>query len=56
MENNKEESIIGKTVSGYKILKHLGSGQFSSVYQAMKIDDNIQCALKIVKVSYKLYL
>ncbi len=49
MEN---DDIVGKTIEGYRIMKSLGSGQYSTVYHAEKKSDNKYCALKIVKVSH----
>lgn len=45
---NKE--IVGKVVEGYKIIKPLGQGKFSTVYQALKLDNQVLVALKIIKV------
>ena len=44
---NKNE-WIGKTVEGYKILRYIDSGQYSSVYQAEKNGEH--CALKVVNI------
>lgn len=44
--------IVGKVVEGYKILKPLGQGKFSTVYQAMKLDNQVLVALKIIKVAF----
>jgi serine/threonine protein kinase len=43
--------IVGKIVQGYKILKPLGQGKFSTVYQAQRQSDQKLVALKIVKVN-----
>ena len=42
--------IVGKTIEGYKVIKPLGQGKFSTVYQAQKQSDNKLVALKIIKV------
>jgi serine/threonine protein kinase len=42
--------IVGKIVEGYKILKPLGQGKFSTVYQAERQVDQKLVALKIIKV------
>lgn len=44
------QEIIGKVIEGYKILKHIGEGKFSYVYQAERIDDSKLVAMKIIKV------
>jgi serine/threonine protein kinase len=46
--------IVGKVVQGYKILKPLGQGKFSTVYQAQRHSDQKLVALKIVKVNKNL--
>mmetsp|Transcript_15743 Transcript_15743/g.16336 ORF Transcript_15743/g.16336 Transcript_15743/m.16336 type:complete len:759 (+) Transcript_15743:15-2291(+) len=45
-----QDDNIGKTVEGYRIIKSLGSGQFSTVYHAENKEKNFHCALKIVKI------
>jgi len=42
--------IIGKIIEGYKILKFLGSGKFSVVYEAERQLDSKLVALKIIKI------
>jgi serine/threonine protein kinase len=42
--------IVGKLIEGYKIIKPLGQGKFSTVYQAQRQADNKLVALKIIKV------
>ena len=42
--------MAGKLVEGYKVIKPLGQGKFSIVYQAQRQIDNKLVALKIVKV------
>ena len=42
--------IIGKTIEGFKIIKFLGSGKFSVVYQAERQIDSKLVALKIIKI------
>ncbi len=42
--------IVGKVIQGYKILKPLGQGKFSTVYQAQRLTDQKLVALKIIKV------
>ena len=42
--------IVGKIVEGYKIIKFLGRGKFSTVYQAEKQADHKLVALKIIKI------
>ena len=48
MEQTNE--IIGKIVEGFKIIKFLGSGKFSVVYQAERQVDSKLVALKIIKI------
>ena len=43
--------IVGKTIEGYKIIKPLGQGKFSTVYQAEKLTNQKIVAMKIIKVS-----
>ena len=42
--------IIGKIVEGFRIIKFLGSGKFSVVYQAERQADSKLVALKIIKI------
>jgi serine/threonine protein kinase len=42
--------IVGKVIQGYKILKPLGQGKFSTVYHAQRHSDQKLVALKIIKV------
>lgn len=42
--------IVGKLIEGYKVIKPLGQGKFSVVYQAQRQIDNKLVALKIIKV------
>lgn len=42
--------IIGKTIEGYKIIKPLGQGKFSTVYQAERLNDQKLIAMKKIKV------
>ena len=42
--------IIGKIIEGYKIIKFLGSGKFSVVYEAERQLDSKLVALKIIKI------
>ena len=44
-------TIVGKTIEGYKISKPLGQGNFSTVYQAERQSDSKLVALKIIKVN-----
>jgi serine/threonine protein kinase len=44
--------IVGKSIQDYKILKPLGQGKFSTVYQAQRQSDLKLVALKIIKVIY----
>jgi serine/threonine protein kinase len=46
-------TLVGKTIEGYKISKPLGQGNFSTVYQAERKSDSKLVALKIIKVSKK---
>ena len=32
--SNKSSDLVGRTVHGYKIIKEIGEGKFSSVYRA----------------------
>ena len=45
-----ENEIIGKIVEGFKIIKFLGRGKFSVVYQAERQVDSKLVALKIIKI------
>ena len=42
--------IIGKIIEGYRIIKFLGSGKFSVVYEAERQIDSKLVALKIIKI------
>ena len=42
--------IIGKIIEGYRIIKFLGSGKFSVVYEAERQVDSKLVALKIIKI------
>ena len=42
--------IIGKIIEGYRIIKFLGSGKFSVVYEAERQLDSKLVALKIIKI------
>ena len=42
--------IIGKVIEGFRIIKFLGSGKFSVVYQAERQADSKLVALKIIKI------
>ena len=42
--------INGTIIQGYKIIKFLGKGKFSEVYQAERILDQKLVALKIIKI------
>jgi serine/threonine protein kinase len=42
--------IVGKIIEGYKVVKPLGQGKFSTVYQAERLTDQKLVALKIIKV------
>ncbi len=44
------KDLVGKTIEGYKIVKPLGQGNFSTVYQAERKSDQKLVALKIIKV------
>ena len=48
MEQTNER--IGKIIEGYRIIKFLGSGKFSVVYQAERQIDSKLVALKIIKI------
>ena len=48
MEQTNE--IIGKVIEGFRIIKFLGSGKFSVVYQAERQADSKLVALKIIKI------
>jgi serine/threonine protein kinase len=47
---NNNNAFQGKTIEGYKILKPLGQGKFSTVYKAEVVKDNKIVALKKIKV------
>ena len=51
MEQSNE--IVGKIVEGYRIIKFLGRGKFSIVYQAERQADSKLVALKIIKIYKK---
>ena len=42
--------LNGSIVQGYKIIKFLGKGKFSDVYQAERQIDQKLVALKIIKI------
>ena len=48
MEQTNE--IIGKVIEGFRIIKYLGSGKFSVVYQTERQADSKLVALKIIKI------
>ncbi len=48
-EINKE--IVGKIIEGYRVIKPIGQGKFSTVYHAERQTDSKLVALKIIKVS-----
>ena len=51
MKNMEQPNeIIGKIVEGFRIIKFLGSGKFSVVYQAERQADSKLVALKIIKI------
>lgn len=50
---DQESEIVGKCIEGYKILKMLGQGKFSKVFQAECQNTKRLIALKIIKVSRK---
>ena len=50
MKNIETNEIIGKIVEGFRIIKFLGSGKFSVVYQAERQSDSKLVALKIIKI------
>ena len=45
-----ENEIIGKIIEGFKIIKFLGRGKFSVVYQAERQADSKLVALKIINI------
>jgi serine/threonine protein kinase len=45
-----KKDIVGKVIEGYKVVKPLGQGKFSTVYQAERQQDQKLVALKIIKV------
>lgn len=47
--------MVGKTIEGYKILKPLGQGKFSTVYQAERLNDQKIVAMKKIKVKSTKY-
>lgn len=47
---DQTNEIVGKIIEGYKILKFLGKGKFSVVYQAERQTDFKLVALKIIKI------
>jgi serine/threonine protein kinase len=42
--------IVGKTIQNYKIIRPIGQGKFSTVYQAERLSDQKLVAMKIIKV------
>jgi serine/threonine protein kinase len=53
-----ESDKIGKLINEYKLIKFLGKGKFSTVYQAECIKTGKLVAMKVIKVSkyYKVNL
>lgn len=50
MMSETNTDIVGKTVQDYKIIKPIGQGKFSTVYQAERLSDQKKVAMKIIKV------
>lgn len=44
------QDIVGKIIQDYKIIKPIGQGKFSTVYQAERQSDQKLVAMKIIKV------
>ncbi|MCM8539710.1 MAG: hypothetical protein NE328_05495, partial [Lentisphaeraceae bacterium] len=45
----KVSLLCDEVLSGYRINKFLGAGGMGEVYQATKIDDNKEVALKVIR-------
>lgn len=41
---------MGKIINGYHIDKPIGQGKFSIVFKAVRVDDNLTVALKLIKI------
>ena len=52
--SSQNQQIVGKVIEGYKILKPIGEGKFSFVYQAERISDQKLVAMKKIKVKFKI--
>lgn len=51
MANNiQPNDFIGKEVRGYKISKPIGTGKFSVVFKAERLNDGLLVALKLIKI------
>lgn len=44
------DHLIGKTIRGYKVLKFLGEGKYSSVFHAENISTHQKVAMKVIQV------
>jgi serine/threonine protein kinase len=47
-----ESDKIGKQINDYKLIKFLGKGKFSTVYQAECCKTGKLVAMKVIKVSF----
>lgn len=47
---NIESDIVGRIINNYLIIKQLGEGKFSKVYQAECQYNKVLVALKVIKV------
>lgn len=45
---NKNEKVISINDKDYLLLKRIGSGGSSSVFLARRLDNNMECALKVI--------
>ena len=53
--SDQDTEKIGKIINGYKLIKFLGKGKFSTVFHAECQNTKKFVAIKIIKVS-KLYI
>ena len=44
-----DPEFFGQIINGYKIEKPIGQGKFSIVFKAIRLEDNMTVALKLIK-------
>ncbi|CDW85386.1 -related protein kinase 6 [Stylonychia lemnae] len=49
-QTQEKSEFFDKVVRDYRIIKPIGEGKFSVVFKAQKLSDNVQVALKILKL------